>query len=148
MMRRRTGFAIATALCALVIIAALVTGGFFAAGQETSVTRLGILDQQAFAIAELGVSRAIAGWSGAVMEAALQGSTTTIVTVSAPPLESGVVATKLDSSLFLVVADGRVNSADAAGIRRRVSVLVRAERADSGHFVVHRVREQPWSEAY
>jgi hypothetical protein len=147
-MKLRCGFAIAVALCLLVIIAALITGAFFASAQETSATRLDILDQQAFAVAELGLSRAMAAWNGPVMESTVQGSTTPLGTFSVPPLESTVTATKLDSALFVVVTQGRVVLPNANGIRRSVSLLVRTERADSGRFVIHRLKEQAWSESY
>lgn len=147
-MRVRPAFAIPAALCAIVIIAALVTGALFSSTQETSATRLDILDQQAFAVAELGASRAVSAWNGPMLESQAQGATTSLGTITAPPLESSVIATKLDSGLFVVVSEGRVTSPDARGIRRSVAILLRAERADSGRFVVRRLREQAWSEAY
>ncbi|HEY8164860.1 MAG TPA: hypothetical protein VIF83_04825 [Gemmatimonadaceae bacterium] len=147
-MRVRPAFAIAAALCALVIIAVLVTGAFFASAQETSATRLDILDQQAFSVAELGAARAVSGWNGQTMESAAQGSATALGTFGAPPLESSVTATKLDSGLFVVVSEGRVTSPDAQGIHRTVAILVRMERADSGRFITRRVTEQAWTEAY
>jgi hypothetical protein len=147
-MYARAGFAIPAAICAIVIIAALVTGALFSSAQETSAARLGILDQQAFAVAELGASRAVSAWNGPLLESAAQGSTTSLGLISAPPLESSILATKLDSGLFMVVSEGRVTSPDARGIRRSVAILLRAERADSGAFVIRRLREQAWSEAY
>ena len=147
-MKSRRGFAIAVALCLLAIIAALVTGAFFASAQETSATRLDVLDQQAFSVAELGLSRAMSAWNGPVMESAAQGSTTPLGTFLVSPLESTVTATKLDSALFVVLSAGRVSLPNAGGIRRSVSLLVRAERADSGRFAIRRLREHAWSEAY
>jgi hypothetical protein len=147
-MRARSAFAIPAALCAIVIIAALVTGALFSSAQETFATRLEILDQQAFAVAELGASRAVSGWNGPMLESVAQGSTTPLGSISAPPLESSVMATKLDRGLFVVVSEGRVNSPNARGIRRSVAILLHAERADSGRFVIRRLREQAWSEAY
>lgn len=146
-MNRRTGFAIAAALCALVLIAAVITGAFFASLQETSATRLEILDQQAFSVAELGLSRAMASWNDAIMTSVAQGSTTALGTFSSYPLEATVTATKLDSGLFVIVSQGRVTLPDAGAIHRGVSLLVRGEHADSSGVVLHRLREYAWSEA-
>jgi hypothetical protein len=147
-MRSRRAFAVAAALCAVVVIAALITGAFFASAQETAATRLGIIDQQAFGAAEQGAARALASWDAAAMDAMNQGSTTTLASFTTPPTASTIAATKLDTSLFVIAAKGRVTTADAERIHRTVTLLIHAQKSDSGRFVLRRVREQAWSEAY
>lgn len=147
-MRAHRAFAIAAALCAVVIIAALITGAFFASAQETSATRLAIVDQQAFSIAELGASRALEGIDLETIASLHPGTTRSLGTIDNPPASSRANITRLDSALYLVVSEGRVNTPDARGIRRTVSILLRVDPVDSARVVVRRVREQAWTEVY
>ena len=57
------GFVLVAALVALVIIALLVTGAFFASGQEMIVARNELRDQQAFSFAEYGAAKALESWN-------------------------------------------------------------------------------------
>lgn len=147
-MMRRGGFALAAALAAIVLIAALVTGVLFAAGQETRATRHAILDRQTFAYAELVASRAIASLNPATMADSGVGATTTYEPSRDDSFASTVFITKLDSALFLVVAEGRIAAADALQLRRRVGIVVRAARDSSGAERVTRIGEQAWSALY
>jgi hypothetical protein len=59
---RERGFALAVAIFALVIIAALITGIFFAARQEMKIGENSLSAQRAFNAADAGISTAIANW--------------------------------------------------------------------------------------
>ena len=64
-MRPRTGergFALAVSIFALVIIAALITGVFFAARQEMKIGENSVTAQRAFNAADAGINDAIANW--------------------------------------------------------------------------------------
>ncbi len=64
-MRQRSGergFALAVAVFALVIIAALITGIFFAARQEMKIGEATLASQRAFSAADAGISKVIASW--------------------------------------------------------------------------------------
>ncbi len=56
------GFALAVSIFALVIIAALITGVFFAARQEMKIGEHSMSAQQAFSAADAGINHAIAKW--------------------------------------------------------------------------------------
>ena len=56
------GFALAVSVFALVIIAALITGVFFAARQEMKIGESSLAAQRAFSAADAGISNAIANW--------------------------------------------------------------------------------------
>ncbi len=56
------GFALAVAVFALVIIAALITGIFFAARQEMKIGEATLASQRAFSAADAGISNVIANW--------------------------------------------------------------------------------------
>lgn len=147
-MNRRPAFALAAALAAIVLIAVLVTGVLFATGQESRATRYAILDQQAFAYAELAASRAIASFNTATMADAGAGDVTAYMPPRDDRLESTVFITKLDSALFFIVAEGRVAAADASRLRRRVGIVVRSTRDSSGIERVVRISEQAWAALY
>ncbi len=57
------GFALAVSIFALVIIAALITGVFFAARQEMKIGENSMSAQRAFSAADAGVNSAIANWN-------------------------------------------------------------------------------------
>jgi len=147
-MTDRCGFALAAALAAMVLIAVLVTGVLFAAGQEARSTRHAIPDQQAFAYAEFAASRAIASMNLATYASASIGAVSVLTPARDGLLESTVYITKLDSALVRVVAEGRVSGADAARLRRRVEIVVRVTRDSSGTSRALRIPSIAWSALY
>ena len=62
LLRPRRGIALGVALVAIVVIAALMAGAFFASNQEYSVGRNTLASQRAFAVAEFGLNKEIASW--------------------------------------------------------------------------------------
>jgi len=149
-MRVRRGFALVAALFSIVLMAVLVTGVLFSAGQEARTTRNQILDQQAFAYAELAASRAIANWNGPVGDSLNIGVTASYMPAPDPPLASTVFVTKLDSALFMIVAEGRVSAGGAPGLRRRVGVFVRSvpDSVNPPPGRVVRVNDHAWAALY
>ncbi len=144
----RRGFVLVAALVALVIIALLVTGAFFASGQEVIVARNQLRDQQAFSFAEYGAAKALESWNTAASDSMTAGQTRWLGTLSRGLLQSDANVTKLDTALYLVTADGRMSSADTPGLRRRVGILVRTIRDGVQANPPVRVSGQAWSELY
>lgn len=142
------GFALVAALMALVLIALLITGAFFASGQEVAIARNELRDQQAFAYAEYAVAHALESWGVSAAAAISTGQTFSFAPAPANRLESTVFITRLDTALYLVVAEGRVRSADAFGVRRRVGIVVRTVRDGVAINPPVRVNEQAWAEMY
>ncbi|HEX2721952.1 MAG TPA: hypothetical protein VHM24_03480 [Gemmatimonadaceae bacterium] len=147
-MRRRSGFALAAALLAIVLIAVLVTGALFATNQEATATSAAILEQQARSYAERAAVMAAADWSCGECDALPIGSVIVRVPTTNPPFESTVYLTRLDSALYLVTAEGRVVSRESVRSRRRVSLIVRTARDTGGITRASRVTEQAWSAVY
>jgi hypothetical protein len=145
---RKGGFVLVAALVTLVLIALLITGAFFASGQELGVGRNEIRDQQAFEFAEYALTHAIAGWDGPTRESMTVGQTTLLPPVMAEPLESSVFVTKLDTALFLVVAEGHIAASDALDLRRRVGIFIRSVVDGASVQPPVRLSEQAWSELY
>lgn len=147
-MRERAGFALVAALVGIVLIAVLVTASLFASIQETHASAAEVLDQQAAAYAERAALATIAFWSCPECDAMRVGGVIIRSPAAQQPFESTVFITRLDSALFLVTAEGRVNASGAARLRRRVSIAVIASRDARGVPQTSRVSEQAWSAAY
>lgn len=60
--RDRRGFALATAIIAIVLIGALMAGAFFSSTQEMRIGRNTLAAQRAFAIAEYGLNYEVSHW--------------------------------------------------------------------------------------
>ncbi|MEJ7759485.1 MAG: hypothetical protein WKF55_07805 [Gemmatimonadaceae bacterium] len=147
-MTRKPGFALAAALAAIVLIAVLITSVLFAAGQETRASRSSVLDQQIFAYAELAASRAVSSFNPATMSDASAGYVSIYRLPRDDLMESTVFITKLDSALFLIVAESRSGAADAIRLRRRVGINVRATRDSLGVERVVPIDNLSWTALY
>lgn len=119
----RRGFAIVATVFALVILAALVTGAFFAAEQELRVARNGRDAQRALSAAEAALSLTVAGWDAARLNGLAVGDSA-IVAVASPPGTgaAGATVVRLNQQLFLVRATGQSPGEIA---RRTLGLVVR-----------------------
>jgi Tfp pilus assembly protein PilX len=142
------GFILVAAIVALVIIALIVTGAFFASGQELVVARNELRDQQAFAYAEYAAAQALETWNASARDSMIAGQTQAVATFTRGLLESDVLVTRLDTALYLVTADGKLRSTDAFGLRRRVGIIVRTIQGGASVNPPVRVSGQAWSELY
>jgi type II secretory pathway pseudopilin PulG len=145
---RHRGFILVAALVALVIIGLIVTGVFFASGQELVVVRNELRDQQAFAYAEYAAAKVVEAWNAPARDSMTAGQTQRVATFSHGLLESDVLVTRLDTALYLINADGRLQSADASGLRRKIGMLVRTVSNGAPINPPVRVAGQAWSELY
>jgi hypothetical protein len=136
------------AIIALVLIALLITGAFFASGQDLAISRAELRDQQAFSYAEYAAAHALESWDATSRQMMSIGQTAVLQSAANPPLESSVFITRLDSALYVVVAEGRIATADAYSLRRRVSITVRTVASGAGATVPERVAGQAWNEVY
>lgn len=59
----RAGFALPAAIFALVVVALLITSGFYMAGQEFRIGQSTERTTQAFYLAEMGLNNVVAGWA-------------------------------------------------------------------------------------
>ena len=146
--RHPRGFVLIAAIVALVLIALLITGAFFASAQDLAVTRAELRDQQVFASAEYALASSLQTWDAAAREAMSLGETVMLQSNTDPPLQSSVFITRLDSALYSIAAEGRMTTADANGLRRRVAITVCTVLNGARVSPPERVREQAWSELY
>ena len=139
---KRRGFVLVAALVMLIVIALLITGAFFASGQDFAISRAELRDQQVFSYAEYAAAHAIENWDAEARALMSVGQTQTIQTMSDPPLGGTVLVTRLDTLAYAITAEARITAIDGTGIVRRVGItLLSAVRP-------MRAPEQAWSELY
>jgi hypothetical protein len=127
----KSGFALAVAVFALVVVGVLVTGGFYLARQET---RIGVASQRAtaaFYVAEQGAMEVMSEWDPATFSALSDWSTAT----AADSTDNGtwsVNVTKMSSRLYFLLSTGTVS--EGSGVygdaSRMVGMIARVNTAD------------------
>jgi len=143
--KARHGFVLVAALAAIVLIAVLISGVLFAGTQETHSTRATMIDQQTAAYAERAALLAVSSWSCPICDSMAVGDVFIRSSAADPPLESTVYTTRLDSALFLVVAEARLVSSGSTRISRRISIAVATRRDSLGAIRASRLA---WSATY
>lgn len=132
--RNEEGFVLAAAVLALVVVGALVTGGFYAAHQESRIGYSSQFAADAFLAAERGLNEVIGTWtltdfaSLAVDE---------VVTMEDTVVSGGVASThtvrvrSLGNNLYFVESTGRViGGGRLGGAARRTGMVVRTTLLD------------------
>jgi hypothetical protein len=120
---RRCGFVLVAVLFALVLLAALASGGFFEALQEL---RIGSNAAEAVALqaaAESGLVTALAAWDPRASGALGAGAVLLLPGASAPGITGAVVARRLNDRLVLF----RSSVADRQGTTRTVEQIARLQ---------------------
>jgi type II secretory pathway pseudopilin PulG len=145
--RSRSAFVLVAALVALIVIALLITGAFFASGQDFAVARAEVRDQQVFAYAEYGAAHALENWDASARSIMSIGQTQTAQSTTDSPFESTVLVTRLDTLIYAITSEARISTIDGTGLRRRVGITVLTSRNGDATQPV-RVPEQAWSELY
>lgn len=143
----RAGFVLVAALVALIVMALLITGAFFASGQDVAITRAELRDQQVFAYAEYAAAHTLENWDAPARALMSIGQTQTAQSTTDSPLESTVLVTRLDTLIYAITAEARISTVDGNGLRRRIGITVLTSGTGNGVQPV-RVPEQAWSELY
>ena len=142
----RRGFALAAALLALLLISALVTGVFFAATEETKIGATSAERQLALSVAESAIETTIASWNPDSLDPIGVSATRTTV-VDAAGMSARVHTTRLDSTLYAIVADAFTPSGGSR-VSRRIGVVVKVLRGADHSIVIDRISERSWSELF
>ncbi len=129
----RDGFALPVALLAMIIIGAIVTGGFYASSQEARVSMSTELGAQAFYVAEYGLDQILASgrtadFNGVVAPEDWGGADVTTSTGQVLG-HYDIEARSVGERLFLVTSTGTV-SAGRDNASREVASIVRTARAE------------------
>jgi Tfp pilus assembly protein PilX len=142
----RDGFALPVVLLALLLIAALIAGAFSGTTEETRIGRATADRQTALVAAESAIEAAIASLSASANEPVAVGETRSrqIQGLDAPVV---VYITRLDSSIYWLVADAGSTSPNS-GVARRIGVVVRAKNGSADSITIDRISERAWSELF
>lgn len=125
--QNRNGFALPVALLAMMVIGAIVTGGFYASSQENRTSLSTDLGSQAFYVAEYGLDEALGRWKNDVLNAVINEETRDSVVVSSAGQTLGtyqLTIRRIGVQLFLITSEGRVQSGPSEAVRR-VGTMVR-----------------------
>jgi hypothetical protein len=131
MRRGRRGAALPLVLFVLVVVAALVGGGFSLAFLEQRVGRNALYAVQAEGAAEAGAAAVLADWEGQGLSLLAPGGAVALPAASLPGWSGYEAAiTRLNGELFLLRVEGTRRDADGGILaRRQVELVLRA--ADS-----------------
>ena len=123
--RQRPGFALAMSLLAIVVIGAMVAGGYMAGIQYYRMGRNSLVEQRAMAATELGLDSAYALWSKSWNTQATGTITTLAYSAANGTWVDTVRITKLNQLSSLVVSEGRAGGfSTPLSARRRVAMIV------------------------
>jgi hypothetical protein len=139
MKSRREGFALAGAVLAMVLVGAIVTGGFYAAHQESQVTRSSELADLAQYIAEQGLSTVIASTNANALNGLVANTPVNLATNVAVQYGGRQVGTytvsvnRMTNWLFTVSSTGTVGigqAGNASASTRTITQVVRIRNVD------------------
>lgn len=142
----RDGFAIPAALLAVLVIAALIAGVFSAVTEETRIGAAAADRQAALVSAESAIEIAISALSASPDESTGVGETRSR-RIDGLGVPAFVYVTRLDSSIYWLVADAGATSPNS-GVARRIGVVVRATKGSGDSITVDRIPERGWSELF
>jgi MFS superfamily sulfate permease-like transporter len=145
-MASRRGFVLAATLLALLLIAGLVAGVFFASAEATQMGVASSARELARLSAESAMERSVQGWSRTGNGSRNIGETTTS-RVEENGMAVDVYVTRLDSSLYWVVADALPARA-GSGIGSRIGGVFRVKIGPDGSISVDRISARWWSELF
>ena len=124
--RSRRGFALAMSLLAIVVIGAMVAGGYMAGLQYFRMGRNALVEQRALAATELGLDSAYATWSKSWNTQAIGTITTLVYSATDGSWTDTVRITKLNQLSSLIVSEGRAGGyGTQISARRRAGMIVR-----------------------
>ncbi len=132
---QREGFALAAAIVALVVVGAIVTGGFFAATQEGHIATSTRYSDEALFVAEHGLNAVIGSWGLPRYEKiTLHHSATVVDTLRIGTSligEATVDVRRLGDRFYYIASTGRVlRGGRSAGAERRIGMVVRTSTLD------------------
>lgn len=140
----RRGFILAAALLVVVLIAVLVAGVFFATMEESHIAGTSSSRELALNAAELAIDDAVSHWRDRAGQA-IGPSGEQVSTFSARGVAVDVTVTRLDATLYSIVAQARSPSSTGAAMRR-IGVVVSAPKGIDHSIVIDPIPERWWLE--
>ena len=125
--RAREGFALATAIVAIVLIGLLIAASFFGSNQEFRTGRNSLYQERALAAAEYGQSYVLTDFDTDAYRAQTKGTVVTRNFTVQDDATAAVDITKLNMLTFSVVSEGVAAVGTDMEARRRTGMLIRLE---------------------
>src|SRR2546423_12775777 len=142
----RRGFVLAAALLVIVLTAVLVAGVLFATIEESRIADGAQLRDRALIAAESAISSAVAGWIDRSAQPIGVGGRE-LSTISDWPMSVALTITRLDSTLYSVVAQARSTGSERAAARR-IEVVISVRKSVDGSVRIDPISERWWSELF
>jgi hypothetical protein len=142
----RRGFVLTAALLVVMLLAAVVAGVFFATMEETHIANAASSREPALAAAESAIQTIIDQWS----DRSGQGigvAGEELSTFSDAGMPVTVSVTRLDSTLYSIVARARSSSSHDA-VTRRIGAVVSVRNTLDPPILVGPITERWWSELF
>lgn len=124
---RRPGFALATALVAIVLVGLLIAGSFFGSTQEFRAGRNALHQERAMTAAEFGHTQVLNDFDVDAARAMARGEVATQTFTVQGGTTASVAVTKLNLLTFLIASEGVTASGTAMTARRRTGLLIRLD---------------------
>lgn len=147
----RRGMALPLALLALVVIAAIVAGGFAVALLEQRIGRNTLYAAQAAGVVEAGAAAVVVGWEGYGLALLALGDSAVLPTAALPGRTAySPTVIRLDEKLFLVRVVGIRRDAGGGELaRREIGLLVRsADSVVPGLLLVRPLANRSWTRPF
>lgn len=127
----KRGFALPTTIFALLVLAVLITGGFYMARQEAQIGAASDNAFMAFYVAEEGINQVVANWDPAAFSGLVLWGDTTLTGT----LDQGawtVAVTRMTDRLFFLESSGAVSRGGVllSGARRQIGTAIRVNAAE------------------
>ena len=135
---------LAAALLVVLLIAALVTGVFVATTEETHIGSAAATRQQALLAAESALATTIGSWLVRTSQQIGVGGAE-LSTISDGGMPVSLTITRLDSTLYSIVAEARSPPSHSQAIRR-IGVIVSVKISVDSSMVVVPISDRWWSE--
>lgn len=140
----RKGFVLAAALLVVLMIAVLVAGVFLATMEEGHIARTSEAREQALLAAESALGDAIATWPDRQAQpTGVAGEDLSTISETGMPVT--LTVTRLDSTLYSIVAEAHSSSSHSQTIRR-IGVIVSIKNGVDNPTAVAPIPERWWSE--
>ena len=124
---RRDGFALATALVAIVLVGLLIAGSFFGSTQEFRAGRNALQQERAITAAEFGQAQVLDQFNTDAARAMARGQVATQTIAVQSGTTASVAVTKLNTLTFLVASEGTTAMGTDLAARRRTGMLIRLD---------------------
>ena len=140
----RKGFVLAAALLVVLMIAVLVAGVFAATMEESHIAGTSTNRERALDVAESALAGVIGGWTErSSQQIGVAGEQLSTISDGAMPVS--LIVTRLDSTLYEIVAEVRTPSSHTQVIRR-IAVIVSVKNATDYPVLVDLIPDNWWFE--